>query len=315
MSSKTKERAEALLSASPYLLAGTVWFYGLGWFLEQTVLLGMGVLCGILCVSAFIGSFALRAQDKAKKRSDAERAAAQRKMAEQQRLADEAAERTRREAYERERLHEQMQSRLRATQRRAIQIKDSLPSLVGAVGASLSQAEQHFQRGAYSPFWQSIEEATVRLGTVTESLQTLQDASEQSRRDEVSLLKMFQERSTPFPVRLSDIRAAEHGQIESKRMDDLVARAQVNFQFASIYEQRRTSAILIAGFQNLGSAISGMSEKITNQLMRVVSAIDSASYAANDAALASSKQSKEALEMLDNIQRRYDPGFGSYRNY
>lgn len=147
----------------------------------------------------------------------------------------------------------------------------------------------------------------MHLGAIAEALQKFEGLVAQHKEASSAIATRFNQQTAPFPVRLRDIYTAEHAQGMSQRMDALVARAQTDYQFASIFEQRRTSAILIAGFQNLGSAISGMTARITSQLMDVVSAVDSAASAA-------SGHSKEALDMLDNIQNRRMP-FGYQGQY
>ncbi|SHT79112.1 Uncharacterised protein [Mycobacteroides abscessus subsp. abscessus] len=214
------------------------------------------------------------------------------------------------EAFRLTQLEQERQFELRRIQSAhddAIQLKQSIPALLQSVGANLNVADQEFQRGAFSPFWAAIEEATMHLGAIAEGLQKFEVLIAQHKEASAAVAARFNQQTPRFPVVLRDIYTVEDAQGLSQRMDTLVARAQTNYQFASIFEQRRTSAILIAGFQNLGSAISGMTARITSQLMDVVSAVDSASNAA-------SGHSKEALDMLDNIQNRRMP-FGYQGQY
>jgi methyl-accepting chemotaxis protein len=46
-------------------------------------------------------------------------------------------------------------------------------------------------------------------------------------------------------------------------MKAMVRKAQCDFQFAIIYEQRKTNKILIAGFTNLAQALEGMGDRIS----------------------------------------------------
>src|SRR5206468_312018 len=103
------------------------------------------------------------------------------------------------------------------------------------------------------------------------------------------------------------------------RLKAVVRKAQRNIQFATIYEQRKTNKLLVAGFQHLAQAIDGMGHRITssiNGLGDQISAMSASlgdqisemSSSLNDSLSEFNDQStqrhKEALEMFDNIQRR-----------
>ena len=49
----------------------------------------------------------------------------------------------------------------------------------------------------------------------------------------------------------------------AERMQAIVRKAQRNFQFATIYEQRKTNQILVAGFTTLAQALNQMTGQIT----------------------------------------------------
>ena len=149
---------------------------------------------------------------------------------------------------------------------RAVSLKQSIPALVQSAHSNLDVAEQDYQRGAFSPFWSAIEAATMRLGELSDSLGQFGLLMNQHNNLTGKLAMQHQQQASAFPVRLGDMYAAEQGRMLCQRMNVLVGRAQTNYQFAAIYEQRRTSSILIAGFQNLGSAIHGMGAKIAGEL-------------------------------------------------
>lgn len=71
---------------------------------------------------------------------------------------------------------------------------------------------------------------------------------------------------TPSPYPITPQHSAKLGdacKATVTRMETLVQAAHRNFQFATIYEQRRTNQILIAGFVNLTEALNQMACKIT----------------------------------------------------
>lgn len=59
----------------------------------------------------------------------------------------------------------------------------------------------------------------------------------------------------------------------SERMDNIVRAALKKFEFANIYEQRRTAHILVAGFTNLGQAINQMGAHISSAVSSLSSSI------------------------------------------
>lgn len=194
------------------------------------------------------------------------------------------------------------------------QLVQQFPALLQAVSSSLDLCDQEFRRGAFSPFWSSVESTTERLGEISESLNhfhMLADLHVQMKQD---LVDNYKAHVNVFPVRLRDLQIAEQAQQLSQRMDSLVGKAQTNFQFASIYEQRRTNALLIAGFSNLGQAIYGMTSMITDKLAGVVTAIDAASATSEAQGKSAIAQSEEAIAMLNNIQKRRLP-YGASRDY
>jgi hypothetical protein len=204
--------------------------------------------------------------------------------------------------------------RLKSVHQRAMDLKQSIPALIQAAKAHLDVAEQEFNRGAFSPFWQAIEGATTRLGELSENLNQFSRLTEDHKEIDGELLAKHRMYADRFPVQLADIYAAEEGQLVGQRMDALVGRAQTDYQFSTIYEQRRTSSILIAGFSSLGNAIAGMTAKIASDLESVVRSIDSVRGSVDSvrgsvdsAASTSAAQSAEAIAMLDNIQRRRLP--------
>jgi hypothetical protein len=84
------------------------------------------------------------------------------------------------------------------------------------------------------------------------------------------------------------------------RLASLVRKAQKDFHFATIYEQRKTNRILIAGFGTLASAISELGDMISSSLDDLSSTL----HVSLDNIL---RKQDEQTSMLDNIQRRRKP--------
>jgi methyl-accepting chemotaxis protein len=58
------------------------------------------------------------------------------------------------------------------------------------------------------------------------------------------------------------------------RLQRIVRKAQRNFEFATIYEQRKTNEILIAGFATLGEAIYGLGSRLEQSIGMLCERID-----------------------------------------
>lgn len=62
--------------------------------------------------------------------------------------------------------------------------------------------------------------------------------------------------------------------VTAERMKAIVRKAQRSFQFATIYEQRKTNQILIAGFTNLAEALDQMAYRITDSIDNLTNSVD-----------------------------------------
>jgi hypothetical protein len=222
-------------------------------------------------------------------------------------------------------------------------IHNSAPSQLQSLKRSLSTAEadldaadRDFTDSAFAPFWDSIERAANNLSSFNQTTYLLTAQASQyynSLRDRDHTFPNFPVTPTalPDPTHTTD------------RMQSIVRKAQCNFQFATIYEQRKTNNILKHGFMSLSSAISELGYTVRysmDQLRESVSSdiallvdeqiatresIDSAAASAeaasqrmleeersgNEAAAKRAEQQHEHEEqteaMLDNIQRRRKP--------
>jgi uncharacterized protein YfcZ (UPF0381/DUF406 family) len=135
-----------------------------------------------------------------------------------------------------------------------------------------------------------------------------------------------------FPIALKSVSRMDVGTGTANRMAAIVRNAQRNFQFATIYEQRKTNQILVSGFINLAQALGQMTSRITSSIEELSSSMDLMTSTIDESARAthyrqdaiieatiqsreeSSKQASEqanreekALVMLDNIQRGRKP--------
>lgn len=194
----------------------------------------------------------------------------------------------------------------------------------------LDQAEGDFGEGAFAPFWDSIENATRQLGLFLASIRLIREAAV----SHTQLTSTLAEVPPKFPVSLNALARLGEGSATAERLKHVVRAAQRNFQFAVIYEQRKTNQLLVAGFGSLADALDRMSSQITLSIGDLSTSIEvmSESVTASvgqvhermietgqELALRSEDERRrdveararesKALEMLDNIQRGRRPRF------
>ena len=182
----------------------------------------------------------------------------------------------------------------------------NIPEATRAANKHLDQSEKEFSEGALVSFWVEIEHATRALAKYDECITSLNKnvkilsstrhragmrEKETKRAMKVNRDMMGGEmhrgiktaepiaRHENFgqttqnaliidslpplalpPSKLADLRST------SDRLSAIVREAQKNYHFAAIYEQRKTSEILIAGFNNLEAAIYGIGAAIVSSL-------------------------------------------------
>lgn len=234
------------------------------------------------------------------------------------RQRDEEAARIKREKKEQEALEQDRRSMallLDSAQSRFT----SLNSLIERAESHLDHAESELEERAFAPFWDHIEQCANKLGEFQEGAsRTESDA------------KVYKERSSRLsisipPFALPDVQLAD-ARATARRLSSIVRIAQKDFQFATIYEQRKTNQLLHSGFGTLAEAIYGLQDAI-------VGAIDDLSVSIGmrlDDLIAVSKEQTDHLEalrahgatiadesekqseMLDNIQRGHKPPEGTF---
>jgi len=177
----------------------------------------------------------------------------------------------------------------------------SLPKLIQSAEISLDTAEREFEEGIFAPFWDAVEDAANALAGVSANINTIISNSS-SYSTETSQL------DTPAPPFELGIRTLPDASHTANRMRTIVRRAQKNFQFATIYEQRKTNRILVAGFSSLGQAIDGLGDNLATAMERLGETFAAEFQITRDQAAEDSTarrdHERQELEMLDNIQRR-----------
>lgn len=112
----------------------------------------------------------------------------------------------------------------------------------------------------------------------------------------------------PYPLTLQHIsKLSDASNATVMRMERIVHAAHRNIHFATIYEQRRTNQILVAGFTNLADALDQMTFRISRSLDDLAHAVRSMHSTLSASLDAIHSDLGEALDMLDNIQRNRKP--------
>jgi methyl-accepting chemotaxis protein len=286
----------------------------------------VGIIAGIAAVVLKLESDL--AERAAKKRDAA--AALQRK------LQAEAEARLRREKEEREAREAAVRAEEIARLERAKRCReDTLSSVnsslslfelmtqnLNSADAWLDEAEDNFDDGAFAPFWDSIEKATKQLARFHANLKNFKETSGRY----TELVRRIEGVPPEFPISPQSVARLNVAADTTRRLKAIVRKAQCDFQFATIYEQRKTNKILIAGFSNLAQALDGMTDQITgsiNDLASSVSRVRESTVSIHERMgetaetaiqhneemrrLASDAADRErkALELLEAVEREY----------
>ena len=82
-------------------------------------------------------------------------------------------------------------------------------------------------------------------------------------------------------------------------MKAIVRTAQRDFQFATIFEQRKTNQILVAGFTNLGQALDQMTRQLSQSINDLSDSVDSMTSTLNS-------MDSRLGDMAENINNHHD---------
>lgn len=147
---------------------------------------------------------------------------------------------------------------------------ESIPQYLRGTEAHLDQADLDFAEGVFAPFWDSIEVAVNTLGVFDKNVcQIKTDLSCYTK-----LIEKYEDVPPEYPLSRQSIDKLAVGTATAERMKSIVRKAQSKFEFAMIYEQRKTNQILVAEFTNLGQALNGMTSRIASSIYNLASSID-----------------------------------------
>ncbi|MCY2995128.1 MAG: hypothetical protein NTY19_45800 [Planctomycetota bacterium] len=201
-----------------------------------------------------------------------------------------------------------------------------LPALLFAAETALDRAEREFHDGAFAPFWDAVEDAANALARFSGTVDQL-IGNAQSYKTHAAVLP------SPLPPFRLGVHSLPDASGTATRMRGIVRQSQKNYQFASIYEQRKTNQLLVAGFSTLGQAINELGDRLHSSLEALGSSVNITIECASEEASRKADALREQMqrdsedrrtderkgseerrsherqqrEMLDNIQRRRKP--------
>jgi hypothetical protein len=180
-----------------------------------------------------------------------------------------------------------------------------LPQHLSRAADCLRQAESEFKDNAFGPFWDAVENAAQQLAAFNgKAIQISRQADEYYR-----TLNGKTHTFPSFPANDGNIPNPSSVVSELRRM---VRMGQTNFQFANIWEHRRTREVMIAGFRTLGDAVNNLGSTVENSLFGLQQSISSdvATLVREQIKTRDSldKRMVEQNRMLDNIQQHRKPG-------
>lgn len=244
---------------------------GGAWFKASFVWVCIGAVLGV--VAPFVPFVvSRRAWSRAMERQALEERG-RAKEAEARRAREQVESEKRRREYELQKLQKEFAALPRTI---ADHYSASLSQLDTAV-VKLDAALGHRQRSAYTPFWGAVETGLVALNEYRLGAERIHAGIQQygSLRKQLQNAPELKNQAVgAIPNELSKVGHSRAAGIVADRFMETVYEAQTDFHFASIYEQRRTTAAVIAGFSSLQDAVDRLGDEVRSGNAMIVNAVD-----------------------------------------
>ena len=144
----------------------------------------------------------------------------------------------------------------------------TLDSLLEQAEISIEQAQKLFKERAFTPFWDSIEDAVENLRQFDRRVGIINE----SAKEYYSHLSGREHTFPAFPVKSEELPNPES---LMKHLSERIAEAQRDFQFSSIFEQRRTTSAIVTGFRNTQEAITNLQNAVVSSLSDLQGSLES----------------------------------------
>jgi hypothetical protein len=179
-----------------------------------------------------------------------------------------------------------------------------LPPHLTEASRWLRKAEVEYKDNAFSPFWDAVENAAKQLAAFN-------DKANQLSRNAKEYYQMLNGRKHTFPAFPINVRSIPDPSSVVNELRRVVRMGQTNFQFANIWEHRRTREVLIAGFRTLGEAVNNLGATIEYSVSNLEQSISSDMAKLVEEEIKTrgtlGKRMLEQNRMLDNIQHGRKP--------
>ncbi|MFZ3208582.1 MAG: hypothetical protein WA140_07080 [Geobacteraceae bacterium] len=173
------------------------------------------------------------------------------------------------------------------------ELVQELPGLLINASNFLQNAKIEFDSNAYSPYWDCIEQTTRNLATFNNNIQWIQNNA-------VQYYNMLTGLNHNFPSFLPERERFPEPEPVIRELNNVVRPGLTNFQFATIWEHRKTQNILIQGFSTLGDAISNMANTISYSISHLQDTISSN----NEKMIEQQMMHRESFESYSNNHER-----------
>lgn len=147
-------------------------------------------------------------------------------------------------------------------------LASELPQCLSRAANWLRQAENEFKDNAFAPFWDAVENAARQLATFNDKTNQVSKAADKYYRGLNGRTHTF----PSFPATATNLPSPSSVVNELRRV---VRMGQTNFQFANIWEHRRTREVMIAGFRTLGEAVNNLGSAVESSLLGLEQSISS----------------------------------------
>ena len=133
----------------------------------------------------------------------------------------------------------------------ANQRSSELPINLKDTSEHLKRSRQEFVDRAFGPFWDEVEKAIMSLGKFTTGVRDLTESCN-------SYAKALKNRKHNFPNAIIEIDKIPDHKPSLVELQKVIRMGQTDFEFATIWEHRRTRKVLISGFRTLEDAIGNI---------------------------------------------------------
>lgn len=189
-------------------------------------------------------------------------------------------------------------------------LAQGLPDLLKKASVSLERAKIEFSSNAFSPYWDCIEQATRHLATFNNNIKQIRNYADQ-------YYEILHDKKHNFPSFFSECGIFPDSVPIINELNVVVRSGLTNFQFATIWEHRKTQNILVHGFGTLGEAISNMATSIGLSISQLHDAISSNTVQMIDQQIMSresfdhysnnhSHLMKDQIKRLESINRKLE---------